>query len=131
MPDSTSAHESARMRFSGGTTAKIKKLNTAVEKRLRFEGERQAVVRGLSAAHANFLIAIEPLIDDSVFNLVARGDDAIVETIKAITDLAFFVNASAISCDACVRCRLWSMLANSMIDIILTLFLPLSQPGAQ
>ena len=59
----------------------------AVEKRLRLEAERQAAVRGLSAAHANFLIAIEPLIDDSVFNLVTRGEDVTAESIKAITDL--------------------------------------------
>ena len=69
------------------TTAKIKELNTAVEKRLRLETERQAAVRGLSAAHANFLIAIEPLIDDSVFNLVTRGAVVTTESIKAITDL--------------------------------------------
>ena len=69
------------------TTAKIHELNVAVEKRLRLEAERQAAVRGLSAAHANFLIAIEPLIDDSVFNLVTRGEDVTAESIKAITDL--------------------------------------------
>ena len=69
------------------TTAKIHELNVAVEKRLRLEAERQAAVRGLSAAHANFLIAIEPLIDDFVFNLVTRGEDVTAESIKAITDL--------------------------------------------
>ncbi len=69
------------------TTAKIKELDTAVEKRLRLEAERQAAIRALSAAHANFLIAIEPLIDDSVFNLVIRGDVVTTESIKAITDL--------------------------------------------
>ena len=69
------------------TTAKIHELNVAVEKRLRLEAERQTAVRGLSAAHANFLIAIEPLIDDSVFNLVTRGEDVTAESIKAITDL--------------------------------------------
>jgi len=69
------------------TTAKIHELNVAVEKRLRLEAERQAAVRGFSAAHANFLIAIEPLIDDSVFNLVTRGEDVTAESIKAITDL--------------------------------------------
>src|SRR6516165_11855117 len=36
------------------TTTKIKELNSAVEKRLRLETERQATIRGLSAAHANF-----------------------------------------------------------------------------
>jgi class 3 adenylate cyclase/phosphoglycerate-specific signal transduction histidine kinase len=69
------------------TTAKIHELNVAVERRLRLEVERQAAIRGLSAAHANFLIAIEPLIDDSVFNLVTKGEDVTAESIKAITDL--------------------------------------------
>src|SRR6516225_6785446 len=69
------------------TTTKIKELNSAVEKRLRLETERQATIRGLSAAHADFLIAIEPLIDDSVFNLVTRGEDVTAESIKATTNL--------------------------------------------
>src|SRR5215472_12994628 len=69
------------------TTTKIKELNSAVEKRVRRETERQATVTGLTAAHANFLIAIEPLIDDSVFNLVTRGEDVTAESIKATTDL--------------------------------------------
>src|SRR5215472_3183612 len=69
------------------TTTKIKELNSAVEKRLRLETERQATVTGLTAAHANFLIAIEPLIDDSVFNLVTRGEDVTAESIKATTNL--------------------------------------------
>src|SRR6516164_7358529 len=69
------------------TTAKLKELNVSVEKRLRLEAERQTAVRGLSAAHASFLIALEPLIDDSVFNLVTKGEDVTAESIKAITDL--------------------------------------------
>jgi class 3 adenylate cyclase/phosphoglycerate-specific signal transduction histidine kinase len=69
------------------TTTKIKELNSAVEKRLRLEAERQTAIRGLSAAHANFLLAIEPLIDDSVFNLVTKGEDVTAESIKATTDL--------------------------------------------
>src|SRR6185503_20266474 len=69
------------------TTTKIKELNSAVEKRLRLETEREVAIRGLSAAHANFLVAIEPLIDDSVFNLVTRGENVTAESIKATTDL--------------------------------------------
>jgi len=77
----------ALSKIERATTAKIKELNTAVEKRLKLEAERHAAIRALSAAHANFLIAIEPLIDDSVFNLVIRGDVVTTESIKAITDL--------------------------------------------
>jgi PAS domain S-box-containing protein len=68
-------------------TAKLKELNVAVEKRLRLEAQRQAAVRGLSTAHASFLIALEPLIDDSVFDLVTKGEDVTAESIRAITDL--------------------------------------------
>jgi class 3 adenylate cyclase/phosphoglycerate-specific signal transduction histidine kinase len=68
-------------------TAKLKELNAAVEKRLKLEAQRQAAVRGLSTAHASFLIALEPLIDDSVFDLVTRGEDVTAESTRAITDL--------------------------------------------
>jgi hypothetical protein len=40
------------------TTTKIKELNSAVEKRLRLEAQRQAAMRGISSAHADFLISI-------------------------------------------------------------------------
>jgi class 3 adenylate cyclase/phosphoglycerate-specific signal transduction histidine kinase len=69
------------------TTTKVKELNFAVEKRLRLETERQTVMRKLSSAHADFLIAIEPLIDDSVFNLVTRGEDVTADNTKATTEL--------------------------------------------
>ena len=68
-------------------TAKLKELNVAVEKRLRLEAQRQAAVRGLFTAHASFLIALEPLVDDSVFDLVTRGEDVTAESTKAIIDL--------------------------------------------
>jgi class 3 adenylate cyclase/phosphoglycerate-specific signal transduction histidine kinase len=69
------------------TTTKIKELNSAVENRLRLEIQRQSLMRGLASAHADFLIAVEPLIDDSVFNLVTRGEDVTAENTKATTDL--------------------------------------------
>src|SRR5262249_32339523 len=69
------------------TTAKIKELDLTVERRLRLEAQRQAALGELSAAHTAFLLATEPLIDDSVFNLVTRGENVTAESIKAITDL--------------------------------------------
>jgi class 3 adenylate cyclase/phosphoglycerate-specific signal transduction histidine kinase len=69
------------------TTTKIKELNSAVEKRLRLETERLAGIRLLSSAQADFLIAIEPLIDDSVFNLVTKGEDVTAENTRATTEL--------------------------------------------
>ena len=69
------------------TTTKIRELNFAVENRLRLETQRRALMRELSNAHADFLIAIEPLVDDSVFNLVTKGEDVTAESTKATTDL--------------------------------------------
>jgi PAS domain S-box-containing protein len=68
-------------------TAKLKELNVAVEKRLRLEAQRQAAVRGLSTAHSSFLRALEPLVDDSAFDLVTRGEDVTAESTRAITDI--------------------------------------------
>ncbi|MGH6803384.1 MAG: HAMP domain-containing protein, partial [Methyloceanibacter sp.] len=67
--------------------AKLEELNGAVEKRLRLEAQRQAAVRGLSTAHTSFLEALEPFVDDSVFNLVMRSEDVTAESTRAITDL--------------------------------------------
>jgi len=83
----SSGKASALSKIERETTAKIKELDVAVEKRLRIETERQAALRDLSVAHGSFLVAIEPLIDDSVFNLVTRGENVTAESIKAITDL--------------------------------------------
>ena len=72
------------------TTTKIKELNSAVEKRLRTRKQSVRLrIRGLSVAHAREFpnTAIEPLIDDSVFNLVTRGEDVTAESTKATTDL--------------------------------------------
>jgi PAS domain S-box-containing protein len=66
-------------------TARLKELNVAVEKRLRLEAQREAAVRELSRAHASFLEALEPLVDDSVFDLVIRGEDVTAESTSAIT----------------------------------------------
>jgi adenylate cyclase len=67
--------------------AKLEELNVAVEKRLRLEAQRQATVKELSTAHTSFLEALEPFVDDSVFNLVMRGDDVTAKSASAITGL--------------------------------------------
>ncbi len=68
-------------------TAKLEELNVAVEKRLRIEAQRQAAVRELSRAQTNFVEALEPYVDDSVFNLVMRGEDVTAKSASAITGL--------------------------------------------
>src|SRR6516225_3680749 len=86
---SNAPHEStiALSNLEREITAKLKELNVAIEKRIRLEAERQTATRALSAAHASFLIAVEPLIDDSVFDLVTKGEEVTTKSIKAITDL--------------------------------------------
>jgi adenylate cyclase len=68
-------------------TAKLNELNVAVEKRLQLEAKREAAVAELSRAHASFMEALEPLVDDSVFELVMRGEDVTGESASAITGL--------------------------------------------
>ncbi len=68
-------------------TAKLEELNVAVEKRLRLEAQRQAAVRALSTAHTSFVEALEPFVDDSVFNLVMRGEAVTAKSASAITGL--------------------------------------------
>lgn len=68
-------------------TAKLNELNVAVEKRLRLEAKRETAVAELAKAHTSFIEALEPLVDDSVFKLVMRGEDVTAESASAITDL--------------------------------------------
>ena len=68
-------------------TAKLQELNGAVEKRLQLEAQRQAAVLELSKAHASFVETLEPFVDDSVFDLVLRGEDVTAKSANAITGL--------------------------------------------
>jgi class 3 adenylate cyclase/HAMP domain-containing protein len=68
-------------------TAKLKELNVAVEKRLKLEAQRQSAVGELSRAHASFVKAIEPLVDNSVFDLIMQGEDVTAKSGSAITGL--------------------------------------------
>jgi PAS domain S-box-containing protein len=68
-------------------TAKLKELNVAVEKRLKLEAQRQSAVGELSRAHASFVNAIEPFVDNSVFDLIMRGEHVTAKSGSAITDL--------------------------------------------
>src|SRR5262249_24753924 len=68
-------------------TAKLEELNAAVEKRLKLEAQRQSAVSDLSRAHASFVNAIEPFVDNSVFDLIMRGEDVTAKSGNAITDL--------------------------------------------
>jgi class 3 adenylate cyclase/phosphoglycerate-specific signal transduction histidine kinase len=67
--------------------AKLKELNVAVEKRLKLEAQRQSAVGELSRAHASFVNAIEPFVDNSVFDLIMRGEHVTAKSGSAITGL--------------------------------------------
>jgi class 3 adenylate cyclase/HAMP domain-containing protein len=68
-------------------SAQLAELNSAVEKRLQFKAERKVGVAALSNTHAGFLEALEPLVDDSVFDLVISGEQVTAESTRAITGL--------------------------------------------
>ncbi len=67
--------------------AELEKLNVAVKKRLRVKAQREAAVTKLSGVHDRFLMALEPLVDDSVFDLVISGEKVTAKNSEAITDL--------------------------------------------
>ena len=67
--------------------AELEKLNVAIERRLRVKAQREAAVTKLSGVHASFLEALEPLVDDSVFDLVISGEKVTAENAEAITGL--------------------------------------------
>ncbi|MDX1425476.1 MAG: hypothetical protein R3322_20185, partial [Kiloniellales bacterium] len=68
-------------------TGKLEELNAAIERRLDLKAEREARLAELAAIHTRFLDAIEPLVDDSVFDLVISGEQVTAESTVAITDL--------------------------------------------
>jgi HAMP domain-containing protein len=68
-------------------TATLEALNGAIERRLRFKGKREMRMTELAAMHARFLTAIEPLVDDSVFDLVISVEKVTAQSTRAITDL--------------------------------------------
>jgi class 3 adenylate cyclase/phosphoglycerate-specific signal transduction histidine kinase len=68
-------------------TVKLEALNGAIEQRLDLKVRREARLSQLSAIHAGFLEAIEPLVDDSVFDLVITGEQVTAEGTNAVTGL--------------------------------------------
>jgi phosphoglycerate-specific signal transduction histidine kinase len=57
--------------IEGKIPTELKALDGAVEQRLRTSAQREAAVAGLAALHAKFQEALEPLVDDAGFDLVA------------------------------------------------------------
>ncbi len=68
-------------------TAELRKLNAAVEERLHLSAQRETKSAEMSATHASFVEALEPLVDDAVFNLIISGEDLTGQSAEAITRL--------------------------------------------
>jgi signal transduction histidine kinase/CheY-like chemotaxis protein/PAS domain-containing protein len=73
--------------IEGQITARLRELNTAVERRLGLKSRREKVVTDLAGVHAGFLNALEPVVDDAVFELIIRGEEVTAESSEAITGL--------------------------------------------
>ncbi len=67
--------------------AKLVELDAAVEGRLDLKAKIETRRQRLASVHAGFLDAIEPLVDDSVFDLVMSGERVTAESTSAVTGL--------------------------------------------
>lgn len=73
--------EAQRMRVA------LKRLDAAVARRIELSAARVAAVERMWAIHGQFLDALEPMIDDAVFEMVITGETVTGDTRTAITDL--------------------------------------------
>ncbi len=62
-------------------------LDQAIERRLDLQSDLADRVGTLASVHARFLTAIEPIVDDAVFDLVLQGDALTDEGAEALTTL--------------------------------------------
>jgi class 3 adenylate cyclase/phosphoglycerate-specific signal transduction histidine kinase len=74
-------------RLAGELDRELADLSRAVEARIAVAEEKRAAVARLSQAHSRFEELLEPLIDDSVFNLVISGEQVTAESTSMITAL--------------------------------------------
>ncbi|MDH3688806.1 MAG: PAS-domain containing protein [Gammaproteobacteria bacterium] len=82
-PDRTSKLTDVREKM----TAKLNELDTAVQQRLQLKVQREETVTEIAAAHDEFISALEPVVDDAVFDLIISGEEATATSTEAITDL--------------------------------------------
>lgn len=66
---------------------KLNQLNSRISRRLELKLRRQEELKNLTTAHHNFLEAIEPLVDDSVFDLVMTGEEFTTQSARNIAEL--------------------------------------------
>ena len=68
-------------------TDALRELNSSVEQGLQLKARREEAVAGLTAVHGKFLETLEPLVDDSAFDLVIRSEEVTARSTEALTSL--------------------------------------------
>jgi len=87
-PDQTPPEAQARLLSVGDEIAtELETLDAAIERRLEIKAQRERRLSQLSRTHTRFLTVIEPLVDDSYFDLVISGEQVTARGTEAITDL--------------------------------------------
>ena len=73
--------------IEGKIATELKALDGAVAQRLRLSAQRQTAVADIAVVETKFQNALEPLVDDAGFNLVATSEEVTAKSKEAITGL--------------------------------------------
>lgn len=73
--------------IEGKIATELKALDGAVAQRLRLSAQRQTAVADLAVVETKLQNALEPLVDDASFNLVATSEEVTAKSKEAITGL--------------------------------------------
>jgi class 3 adenylate cyclase/phosphoglycerate-specific signal transduction histidine kinase len=73
--------------IEGKIATELKALDGAVAQRLRLSAQRQTAVADLADVGTRFRDALEPLVDDAIFNLVITSEEVTAKSKEAITGL--------------------------------------------
>jgi len=73
--------------IEGKIATELKALDGAVAQRLRLSAQRQTAVADLADVQTGFRDALEPLVDDAIFNLVITSEEVTAKSKEAITGL--------------------------------------------
>ncbi|WP_246583398.1 adenylate/guanylate cyclase domain-containing protein [Bradyrhizobium iriomotense] len=83
----TEARFANLIEIEGKIATELKTLDGAVAQRLRLSAQRQTAVADLAVVETKFQNALEPLVDDASFNLVATSEELTAKSKEAITGL--------------------------------------------
>jgi class 3 adenylate cyclase/phosphoglycerate-specific signal transduction histidine kinase len=73
--------------IQGKIATELKALDGAVAQRLRLSAQRETAVADLAVVETRFRDALEPLVDDAIFNLVITSEEVTAKSKEAITGL--------------------------------------------